>query len=191
MDGQKTCSPTTICKKESCLSKTGYDLPLFFSGICHYLYNKPGGWKQWDLSAGSNLHPVSPRRVERKGGHLGPVYQGGNGEALGLKCLHLQVKACIWGILESLIRANFVWRRANARFIEMAGSCALIGKGGSALFPLSSLSWWKWDPHCWWKEPRCEGTEKNVLRSSILWHFIEYLINQINHHVTPRAPTSL
>ena len=25
-------------EKESCLSKTGYDLPLFFSGICHYLY---------------------------------------------------------------------------------------------------------------------------------------------------------
>ena len=121
-------------EKETCLSKTGYDLPLFFSGNCHYLYNQPDGWKQWGLSAGSNLHPVSPRRVEREGGHLGPLYQGGNGEALRLKCLHLQVKACIWGILESLIRANFVWRRANARFIEMAGSCALIGKGGSAFF---------------------------------------------------------
>ena len=70
---------------------------------------------------------MSPRRVEREGGHLGPVYQGGYGEALRHKCLHLQVKACIWGIIESLIRAN-------ARFIEMAGSCALIGKGGSAFF---------------------------------------------------------
>ena len=127
---------------------------------------------------------MSPRRVEREGGHLGPVYQGGYGEALRHKCLHLQVKACIWGIIESLIRAN-------ARFIEMAGSCALIGKGGSAFFPLSSLSWWKWDPCCWWKEPQCEGTEKKVLRSSILWHFIEDLINQINHHVTPSSSHKL
>ena len=70
---------------------------------------------------------MSPRRVEREGGHLGSVYQGGYGEALRHKCLHLQVKACIRGIIESLIRAN-------ARFIEMAGSCALIGKGGSAFF---------------------------------------------------------
>ena len=82
-------------------------------------------------------------------------------------------------------------RRANARFIEMAGSCALISKGGSAFFPLSSLSWWKWDPCCWWKEPQCEGTEKKVLGSSILWHFIEDLINQINHHVTPSSSHKL
>ena len=43
-----------------------------------------------------------PRRVEREGGHLGPLYQGGNGEALRHKYLHLQVKACIWGILNRL-----------------------------------------------------------------------------------------
>ena len=56
---------------------------------------------------------MSPRRVEREGGHLGPVYQGGYGEALRHKCLHLQVKACIWGIIESLIRANFVFEEGQ------------------------------------------------------------------------------
>ena len=45
-------------------------------------------------------------------------------------------------------------------------------------FPLSFLSWWKRDPYCWWKEPQCEGTEKKVLRPTILWHFIEDLIIQ-------------
>ena len=35
------------------------------------------------------------------------------------------------------------------------------------------------------KRAQCEATEKKVLRSSILWQFIEDLINQINHHVTP------
>ena len=67
-------------EKETCLSKTGYDLPLFFSGICHYLYNQPHGSKQWGLSQRGHLHPVSPRRVEREGGHLGPVYLRSYGE---------------------------------------------------------------------------------------------------------------
>ena len=40
----------------------------------------------------------------------------------------------MWVILEALIRVNLVWRRANARFIEMTESCALIGQGGSAFF---------------------------------------------------------
>ena len=30
-------------EKESCLSKTGDDLPSFFLAICHYLYNQPDG----------------------------------------------------------------------------------------------------------------------------------------------------
>ena len=57
---------------------------------------------------------MSPRRVERGGGHLGPLYKRRNGEALRLKRLYLQVNACIWGILEALIRASFVRRRADA-----------------------------------------------------------------------------
>ena len=61
-------------ERETFLSKTGYDLPLFFSGICHHVYNKSNGGKQWGLPAGSNLHPVSPRRVEREGGHMGPIH---------------------------------------------------------------------------------------------------------------------
>ena len=95
-------------EKETWLSKTGYDPSLFFSGICHYVYNKSNGGKQWDLPAGSNLHPVSPRRVERKGGQMGPIYQRSYGEAPRFQCLHLQVKACIWGILKLLIRASLV-----------------------------------------------------------------------------------
>ena len=95
-------------EKETCLLKTGDDLPLLFSVICYYVYNKSNGGKQWGLPAGSNLHPVSPPRVERKGEHMGPIYQRSNGEALRLKCLHLHVKARIWGILESLIRASLV-----------------------------------------------------------------------------------
>ena len=50
------------------------------------------------------------------------------------QCLHLQAKACMWGILEALIGVNLVWGRANTRFIEMTESCALIGQGGSAFF---------------------------------------------------------
>ena len=61
-------------EKETCLLKTGYDLPLFFSGICHYVYNKSNGGKQWGLPAGSNLHPVLPRGVEREGGHMVPIH---------------------------------------------------------------------------------------------------------------------
>ena len=95
-------------EKETCLLKTGYDLPLFFAGICHYVYNKSNGGKEWGLPAGSNLHPVSPPRVERKGGHMGPIYQRSYGEAPRFQCLHLQVKACIRGILKSLIRASLV-----------------------------------------------------------------------------------
>ena len=121
-DGRKTCSPTTI-RKRKLASKT---LVMIF------LYSFQG--KQWCFLKRGHLHPVSPRRVEWKGGHLGRVYKGTYGEAPRFQCLHLQVKACIWGILEGLIRANLVWRRANTRFIEMSESCALIGQGGSAFF---------------------------------------------------------
>ena len=57
-------------------------------------------------------------------------------------------------------------------------------------FPLSSLSLCKWDLCGLWKEPQCQGREWKVPRSTILWNFIENLINQSNqsnlfNHVTP------
>ena len=125
----KNVSPTTIRKRKLASKKTGNDVTLFLSGICDYIYFKPTDWEWWGRPVGSNLHSVSPRRVERGGGHLGPLYKRRNGQALRLKCLYLQVNACIWGILEALIRASFVWRRANAQFIEMTESCALIVSG--------------------------------------------------------------
>ena len=52
-------------EKETCL--------LFFSGICHYVHNQSNGGKQWRFPKRGYLHPVSPRRVERKGGHMGSI----------------------------------------------------------------------------------------------------------------------
>ena len=148
-------------EKETCLLKTGYDLTLFFSGICHYVYNKSNGAKQWGLPAGSNLHPVSPPRVERKGEHMGPIYQRSNGEALRLKCLHLHVKARIWGILESLIRASLVWRKASTRFIKVTWVVlADWSRWWCIFFPLSSLSWCNWDLNGLWKEPNVKRLRK-------------------------------
>ena len=48
-------------EKESCLSKTGYDLPLFFSGICHYL-------TRWLKTMGSFRGKQSPPCVASQGG---------------------------------------------------------------------------------------------------------------------------
>ena len=76
-------------EKETCLWKTGYDLPLFFSGICHYVHNQSNGGKQWGLPKRGYLHPVSPRQVERKGGHMGPIYKREYGEAPRFQCLYL------------------------------------------------------------------------------------------------------
>ena len=76
-------------EKETCLLKTGHDLPLFFSGICHYVHNQSNGGKQWGLPKRGYLHTVSPRRVERKGGHMGPIYKREYGEAPRFQCLYL------------------------------------------------------------------------------------------------------
>ena len=113
-------------EKETCLLKTGYDLPLFFSGIWHYVHTQSNGGKQWRFPKRGYLHPVSPRRVERKGEHMGPIYKRGYGEAPRFQCIHLQVKARIRGILESLIRASLVWRRASTRFIDLSRARWLV-----------------------------------------------------------------
>ena len=174
--------------------KTGYDLPLFFSGICHDVYNKSNGGKQWGLPAGSNLHPVSPPRVERKGEHMGPIYQRSNGEALRLKCLHLHVKARIWGILESLIRASLVWRMASTRFIKVTWVVLADWSRWWCIFSTFFLVLVQLRPLRLVERAQCEATEKKALRSSILWRGIEDLINQINqinHHVTPSSSHKL
>ena len=107
------------------------NLPLknwlwFFSGICHYVHTQSNGGKQWRFPKRGYLHPVSPGMVERKGGHMGPIYKRGYGEAPRFQCIHLQLKARIWGILESLIRASLVWRRASTRFIDLSRARWLV-----------------------------------------------------------------
>ena len=100
-DGRKTCSPTTIRKRKLASQKL----------VMIFLYSFQGFATTFIINQMVENNGVFPREAistlcRLAGRHLGPVYQGGNGEALRLKCLHLQVKACIWGILESLIRAN-------------------------------------------------------------------------------------
>ena len=107
------------------------NLPLknwlwFFSGICHYVHTQSNGGKQWRFPKRGYLHPVSPGMVERKGGHMGPIYKRGYGEAPRFQCIHLQLKARIWGILESLIRASLVWRWASTRFIDLSRARWLV-----------------------------------------------------------------
>ena len=148
-------------EKETCLLKTGYDLPLFFSGIWHYVHTQSNGGKQWRFPKRGYLHPVSPRRVERKGEHMGPIYKRGYGEATRFQCIHLQVKARIRGILESLIRASLVWRRASTRFIKVTWVVLPDWpRWWCIFFPLSSLSWCKWDLYGLWKEPNVKRLRK-------------------------------
>ena len=140
------------------------NLPLknwlwFFSGICHYVHTQSNGGKQWRFPKRGYLHPVSPGMVERKGGHMGPIYKRGYGEAPRFQCIHLQLKARIWGILESLIRASLVWRRASTRFIDLSRARWLV-KMVVHFFPLSSLSWCKWDLYGLWKEPNVKRLRK-------------------------------
>ena len=92
-------------EKETCLLKTGYDSFQGFATtlILNHMVENNGRFPKRGY-----LHPVSPGRVERKGGHMGPIYKRGYGEAPRFQCIHLQVKARIWGILKSLIRASLV-----------------------------------------------------------------------------------
>ena len=174
-------------EKETCLLKTGYDLPLFFSGIWHHVHTQSNGGKQWRFPKRGYLHPVSPRRVERKGEHMGPIYKRGYGEAPRFQCIHLQVKARIRGILESLIRASLVWRRASTQFIKVTWVVLPDWPRWWCFFPTFFLVLVQVRSLRLVERAQCEATEKKVLRSSILWHVIEDLINQINHHVTPSS----
>ena len=171
------------------------NLPLknwlwFFSGICHYVHTRSNGGKQWRFPKRGYLHPVSPGMVERKGGHMGPIYKRGYGEAPRFQCIHLQLKARIWGILESLIRASLVWRRASTRFIDLSRARWLV-KMVVHFFSTFFLVLVQVRSLRLVERAQCEATEKKVLRSSILWRVIEDLINQINHHVKPSSSHKL
>ena len=150
-------------------------------------------WKTMAFSQ-ERLSPpwrLAPGVVERKGGHMGPIYKRGYGEAPRFQCIHLQLKACIWGILESLIRASLVCRRASTRFIDLSRARWLV-KMVVHFFPLSSLSWCKWD--LYGKSPMWSDWEKNAqVIYPLALHRRSNQSNQSNlfHHVTPSSSHKL
>ena len=144
-------------EKKTCLLKTGYDSFQGFATtfILNQMVENNGVFPREALSTLCRLAWWS----EKGDTCMGPIYKRGYGEAPRFQCIHLQLKACIWGILESLIRASLVCRRASTRFIDLSRARWLV-KMVVHFFPLSSLSWCKWDLYGLWKEPNVKRLRK-------------------------------
>ena len=91
-------------EKETCLLKTGYDSFQGFATtfIVNQMVENNGVFPREAISTLCRLAWWSEK------GDTGPIYKRGYGEAPRFQCIHLQLKARIWGILESLIRASLV-----------------------------------------------------------------------------------